>query len=189
LVVKLPMPPGASSTLWNADERFRATYVSTFAGYYETADAGYVDDTAMCSWCSAPPTSSMLPAIAFRPARSRRLWRRTRVAECAVIRPAESLRIAAVGFLVLKAGVERPYEEIVAEVVKMVRARIGAVAALKTATVVDRLPKRRSGKIVHATMRRSPTASSTRPWHDRRSRDRRRDRRPAPGDRVRAPNN
>ena len=76
------------------------------------------------------------------------------VAECAVVGPADELKgQLPVGFLVLKAGVERPHEEIVAEVVQMVRNQIGAVAAFKRATVVDRLPKTRSGKILRATMR------------------------------------
>ncbi len=44
LVVKLPLPPGSSPTLWNADDRFRDTYLSNFPGYYETADAGYIDE-------------------------------------------------------------------------------------------------------------------------------------------------
>jgi propionyl-CoA synthetase len=77
------------------------------------------------------------------------------VAECAVIGAADELKgQLPVGFLVLKAGVERPHDEIVAEVVGMVRDRIGPVAAFKTATVVERLPKTRSGKVLRGTMRK-----------------------------------
>ena len=77
------------------------------------------------------------------------------VAECAVIGVADEVKgQVPLGLLVLKAGVERPHDEIVAEVVRLVRERIGPVAAFKTAAVVERLPKTRSGKILRGTMRR-----------------------------------
>ena len=155
LVVRLPMPPGASPTLWNADERFRQTYLSSFPGYYETADAGYVDEAGYVFVMARTDdiinvaghrlsTGAIEDVMAAHPD----------VAECAVVGPADQLKgQLPVGLLVLKAGVERPHEQIVAEVVQMVRDQIGAVAAFKTATVVDRLPKTRSGKILRATMR------------------------------------
>ncbi len=156
LVVKLPMPPGASPTLWNAEERFRDVYLSTFPGYYETADAGYVDDAGYVFVMAR--TDDIINVAGHRlstGAIEEVMAAHPDVAESAVIGPADQLKgQLPVGFLVLKAGVERPHEEIVAEVVKMVRARIGAVAAFKTAAVVDRLPKTRSGKILRATMRK-----------------------------------
>jgi propionyl-CoA synthetase len=156
LAVKLPMPPGASPTLWNADQRFRDTYLSTFPGYYETADAGYIDDAGYVFVMAR--TDDIINVAGHRlstGAIEEVMAAHPDVAECAVIGPADQLKgQLPVGFLVLKAGVERPHEEIVAEVVQMVRARIGPVAAFKTATVVDRLPKTRSGKILRATMRK-----------------------------------
>ncbi len=156
LAVKLPMPPGASPTLWNADERFRDTYLSTFPGYYETADAGYIDDAGYVFVMAR--TDDIINVAGHRlstGAIEEVMAAHPDVAECAVIGPADQLKgQLPVGFLVLKAGVERPHEEIVAEVVQMVRARIGPVAAFKTATVVERLPKTRSGKILRATMRK-----------------------------------
>jgi propionyl-CoA synthetase len=156
LVVKLPMPPGASPTLWNADERFRQTYLSTFPGFYETADAGYIDDAGYVFVMAR--TDDIINVAGHRlstGAIEEVMAAHPDVAECAVIGPADQLKgQLPVGFLVLKAGVQRPHEEIVAEVVQMVRARIGAVAAFKTATVVERLPKTRSGKILRATMRK-----------------------------------
>ena len=156
LVVKLPMPPGASPTLWNAEERFRDVYLSTFPGYYETADAGYIDDAGYVFVMAR--TDDIINVAGHRlstGAIEEVMAAHPDVAESAVIGPADQLKgQLPVGFLVLKAGVERPHEEIVAEVVKMVRARIGAVAAFKTAAVVDRLPKTRSGKILRATMRK-----------------------------------
>jgi propionyl-CoA synthetase len=156
LVVRLPMPPGASPTLWNADERFRQTYLSSFPGYYETADAGYIDEAGYVFVMAR--TDDIINVAGHRlstGAIEEVMAAHPDVAECAVVGPADELKgQLPVGFLVLKAGVERPHEKIVAEVVQMVRDRIGAVAAFKTATVVDRLPKTRSGKILRATMRR-----------------------------------
>jgi propionyl-CoA synthetase len=156
LVVKLPMPPGSSPTLWNADARFRETYLSAFPGYYQTADAGYIDEDGYVFVMARTDdiinvaghrlsTGAMEEALASHPD----------VAECAVIGAADELKgQVPVGFLVLKAGVERSHDEIVAESVQLVRERIGPVAAFKTAAVVERLPKTRSGKILRGTMRR-----------------------------------
>jgi propionyl-CoA synthetase len=156
LVVKLPMPPGASPTLWNADERFREVYLSAFPGYYQTADAGYRDEDGYLFVMSR--TDDIINVAGHRlstGAIEEVLAAHPDVAEAAVIGAADDLKgQLPVGFLVLKAGVERPAEEIVAEVVRLVRERIGPVAAFKAAVVVDRLPKTRSGKILRGTMRR-----------------------------------
>jgi propionyl-CoA synthetase len=156
LVVKLPMPPGSSPTLWNADERYRETYLSAFPGYYQTADAGYLDEAGYVFVMAR--TDDIINVAGHRlstGAMEEVLAAHPDVAECAVIGVADELKgQLPVGFLVLKAGVERPHEEIVAEVVQMVRDRIGPVASFKTAAVVERLPKTRSGKILRGTMRR-----------------------------------
>ena len=156
LVVKLPMPPGSSPTLWNADERFREVYLSAFRGYYQTADAGYVDEDGYVFVMSR--TDDIINVAGHRlstGAIEEVLAAHPDVAEAAVIGAADDLKgQLPVGFLVLKAGVDRPHEEIVADVVAMVRERIGPVAAFKSAVVVDRLPKTRSGKILRGTIRR-----------------------------------
>jgi propionyl-CoA synthetase len=156
LVVKLPMPPGSSPTLWNADERFREAYLNAFPGSYQTADAGYVDDAGYIFVMSR--TDDIINAAGHRlstGAMEEVLASHPDVAECAVIGVSDELKgQLPVGFLVLKSGVERSHAEIVAEVVQMVRERIGPVASFKTAVVVDRLPKTRSGKILRGTMRR-----------------------------------
>jgi propionyl-CoA synthetase len=156
LVAKLPMPPGATPTLWNADERFRETYLSAFPGYYQTADAGYIDEQGYVFVMSRTDdiinvaghrlsTGALEEVVASHPD----------TAECAVIGVADELKgQVPIGFVVLKAGVDRPHDEIVADVVRLVRERIGPVASFKTATVVERLPKTRSGKILRGTMRR-----------------------------------
>jgi propionyl-CoA synthetase len=156
LAVRLPMPPGAAVTLWNADDRFREKYLSTFPGHYETADAGYVDEHGYVFVMSRTDdiinvaghrlsTGALEEVVASQPD----------TAECAVIGVADEIKgQVPIGLLVLKAGVERPREEIVAEVVQLVRDRIGPVASFKVATVVERLPKTRSGKVLRGTTRR-----------------------------------
>jgi propionyl-CoA synthetase len=156
LVVKLPMPPGSSPTLWNADERFRETYLSAFPGYYQTADAGYIDEKGYVFVMAR--TDDIINVAGHRlstGAMEEVLASHPDVAECAVIGVADELKgQVPVGFLVLKAGVERSNDEIVTEVAQMVRDEIGPVAAFKIAAVVERLPKTRSGKILRGTMRR-----------------------------------
>jgi propionyl-CoA synthetase len=156
LVVKLPLPPGASPTLWNADARFRETYLSAFPGYYQTADAGYIDEAGYVFVMAR--TDDVINVAGHRlstGAMEEVLASHPDVAECAVIGVADELKgQLPVGFVVLKAGVDREHGEIVTEVVQLVRDRIGPVAAFKTATVVERLPKTRSGKILRGTMRR-----------------------------------
>jgi len=156
LVVKLPLPPGTFLTLWNAEERFVASYLSQFPGYYTTADAGYVDEDGYVYVMSRTDdiinvaghrlsTGSMEEVLASHPD----------VAECAVVGVHDELKgQIPVGFLVLKKGVERDPQEIVTEVVHMIRQRIGPVAAFRTAVVVPALPKTRSGKVLRGTMQR-----------------------------------
>jgi propionyl-CoA synthetase len=156
LVVKLPMPPGASPTLWNAEERFRETYLDPFPGHYLTADAGYLDEQGYVFVMAR--TDDIINVAGHRlstGAIEEVLAAHPDVAECAVIGVADELKgQLPVGLLVLKAGVDRPDEDVVAETVRMVRERIGPVVSFRTAAVVERLPKTRSGKILRGTMRR-----------------------------------
>ncbi len=156
LVIKLPLPPGTLPTLWNADRRYVESYLEEFPGFYKTADAGYIDadgyvfvmgrtDDIINVAGHRLSTGAMEEVLASHPD----------VAECAVIGVEDELKgQLPLGFLVLKAGVNRPPGEIVVEVVRMVRERIGPVAAFKSATVVPRLPKTRSGKILRGTMQK-----------------------------------
>ena len=154
IAVKLPLPPGTLPTLWNADARYQSSYLNTFPGYYETGDAGMKDEDGYLYIMARTDdvinvaghrlsTGGMEEVLAEHPD----------VAECAVIGVADQLKgQMPLGFLCLNAGTDRPHEEIVSEVVKLVREKIGPVAAFKMATVVDRLPKTRSGKILRGTM-------------------------------------
>lgn len=154
ICIKLPLPPSCLPTLWNADQRFIDSYLADYEGFYKTGDAGYMDEDGYIYVMSRIDdvinvaghrlsTGAMEEVLASHPD----------VAECAVIGAADALKgQMPLGFMVLKAGVERADEEIVKDVVKLVREQIGPVAAFKTATVVKRLPKTRSGKILRGTM-------------------------------------
>ena len=152
---KLPMPPGTFPTIWGAKERYSKTYLREYPGYYQTGDAGYLDEDGYVFVMAR--TDDIINVAGHRlstGAMEEVLASHPDVAECAVIGVADTLKgQLPVGFMVLNKGVERPDAEIVKEVVAMVRDRIGPVAAFKQATVVPRLPKTRSGKILRATMR------------------------------------
>jgi len=154
IVSKLPLPPGTLPTLWNAEDRFKKSYLTNFPGYYETGDAGMIDEDGYVYIMARTDdvinvaghrlsTGGMEEVLAGHPD----------VAECAVIGVADQLKgQMPVGFLCLNAGADRDHGEVVKEVVKLVREKIGPVAAFKLAVVVDRLPKTRSGKILRGTM-------------------------------------
>jgi propionyl-CoA synthetase len=156
LVIKLPLPPGTFPTLWNADARFVEAYLAEFPGYYKTADAGYIDEDGYVFVMSR--TDDIINVAGHRlstGAMEEVLAAHPDVAECAVVGVADEMKgQLPVGFLVLNAGVDRDEADIVGEVVKMVRGKIGPVAAFKTATVVNRLPKTRSGKILRGTIQK-----------------------------------
>ncbi|MDH3715164.1 MAG: propionyl-CoA synthetase [Gammaproteobacteria bacterium] len=156
LVIKLPLPPGTFPNLWNAPERYVEKYLSEFPGFYSTADAGYIDDDGYTFVMSR--TDDIINVAGHRlstGAMEEVLAEHGDVAECAVFGVADQLKgQLPIGLLVLKAGVTRADEEIVSDVVKMVRDKIGPVAAFKTAVVVKRLPKTRSGKILRGTMQK-----------------------------------
>lgn len=154
IAIKLPLPPGTLPTLWNAEERFRKSYLTTFPGYYETGDAGMMDDDGYLYIMAR--TDDVINVAGHRlstGAMEEVLAGHPDVAECAVIGVSDALKgQAPMGFVCLSKGVDRPHADITAECVKRVRDMIGPVAAFKLALVVDRLPKTRSGKILRATM-------------------------------------
>ena len=156
IACKLPLPPGSLTGLWLAEDRFRSSYLTTFPGYYETGDAGFIDEDGYISVMSR--TDDVINVAGHRlstGALEEVLAGHADVAECAVIGAADKLKgQLPVGFLVLKAGVSRDSKDIVNEAVSLVREHIGPVAAFKNAIVVDRLPKTRSGKILRGTMRK-----------------------------------
>ncbi len=155
LVIKSPLPPGTFTTLWQAEDRFVKAYFSRFPGYYETGDAGYIDENGYVFVMAR--TDDVINVAGHRlstGAMEEVLADHPDVAECAVIGIADPMKgQLPLGLLVINAGVSREPSEIVAEAVQSVRERIGPVAAFKLCAVVDRLPKTRSGKILRGTMR------------------------------------
>ena len=153
--IKLPLPPGVLSTLWQNDQRFIESYMEDYPGYYQTGDAGIIDEDNYLHVMSRTDdiinvaghrlsTGGMEQVLASHPD----------VAECAVLGVADNLKgQVPLGFLVLKDGVLKPGQEIVNDVIKLVREEIGPVASFRTAVVVDRLPKTRSGKILRGTIK------------------------------------
>ena len=156
IVVKLPLPPGCLPTLWKQDDRMKESYLIDFPGYYKTADAGFVDEEGYLYIMGRTDdiinvaghrlsTGGMEEVLASHPD----------VAECAVIGVKDELKgEQPCGFVVLKSGVTRSPIEIEKDLVKLVRDKIGPVAAFKIAITVQRLPKTRSGKILRGTMKK-----------------------------------
>jgi propionyl-CoA synthetase len=153
---RLPLPPGSLLTLWNADERYRQAYLESFPGFYETGDAGYIDADGYVFVMSR--TDDVINVAGHRlstGAIEEVLATHPDVAECAVTGIVDPLKgHVPLGFLCLKAGVERSEAEIVTESIGLVREKIGPVAAFKRAVIVKRLPKTRSGKILRGTLRK-----------------------------------
>ena len=154
--VRLPLPPGFAHTLWRGDQRFVDAYLARYEGFYLTGDAGYFDDDGYLYVMSRIDdvintaghrlsTGQMEEVLASHPD----------VAECAVVGVADEFKgQVPIGFAVLKTGVERTPEEVAAELVALVRERVGPVASFKTVAIVDALPKTRSGKTLRATIRK-----------------------------------
>jgi propionyl-CoA synthetase len=155
LVVKLPLPPSCLMGIWEDDARYKRSYLNHYPGYYLTGDSGYIDKDGYV-WVMGRmdgvinvaghrlSTGEMEEIVSKHPD----------VAECAVIGVDDELKgEVPMGFVVLKSGIERDHQSLIEGVVQLVRDEIGAVASFKIATIVDRLPKTRSGKILRGTMR------------------------------------
>ncbi len=164
IAIRLPLPPGCLPTLWNNDEGFKKSYLARFPGYYNTGDAGFIDEDGYIYIMSRTDdiinvaghrlsTGGMEEVLASHPD----------VAECAVVGAADMLKgQVPLGFVVLKAGVTKPEDRILRELVALVREKIGPVAAFKQAVIVKRLPKTRSGKILRGTMQKIADAQDFR---------------------------
>ncbi len=163
LVVKLPLPPSSLPTLWQQDERCRESYFAEFPGYYKTADAGYIDEDGYV-WVMGR-TDDIINVAGHRLSTGGMeevLASHQDVAECAVLGIADELKgEVPAGFIVLKAGVTKPADQIEKEIVALVREKIGPVAAFKLVFTVPRLPKTRSGKILRGTIKKM---ADKEPW-------------------------
>jgi len=156
LAIRLPLPPGCLVTFWDADERFRQTCLEEFPGYYKTADAGMIDDDGYVFVMSR--TDDIINCAGHRlstGALEEVCASHPDVAECAVVGVADAIKgQVPYGFLVLKSDVDRSETDIQQEVIDLVRQRIGPVAAFRTALILPKLPKTRSGKILRGTIQK-----------------------------------
>jgi len=156
VVVKLPLPPDTFPTLWNADQKYKNSYMSTYPGYYQTYDAGHIDEDGYV-WIMSR-TDDIINVAGHRLSTGvmeEVLAEHKDVAECAVLGITDKLKgQLPIGLLVLKAGVKKDHGEISKECIQMIREKVGPVAAFKTAIVIKRLPKTRSGKILRGTVKK-----------------------------------
>ncbi len=155
ITVKLPLPPGNLTTLWENDEGYKESYMDPYPGYYLTGDGGFIDEDGYV-WVMGR-TDDVINVAGHRLSTGGMeeiLARHPDVAECAVLGVHDDLKgQVPVGFAVLKAGANREEEELVGELIRMVREQLGPIASFKSAVIVDGLPKTRSGKILRGTMR------------------------------------
>ncbi|MGH1428574.1 MAG: propionyl-CoA synthetase [Arenicella sp.] len=155
IAIKLPLPPSCLTTVWGDIERFKSGYLSTYPGYYLSGDGGFFDDDGYLFVMGRVDdvinvaghrlsTGEMEEVIGKHPS----------IAECAVIGRNDDLKgQLPVGLVVLKTEENLSDEDVQQQLVQLVRAEIGAVAALKEIHVVPGLPKTRSGKILRKTIR------------------------------------
>jgi propionyl-CoA synthetase len=163
LAIRLPLPPGCLRTLWENDAGYERTYLERFPGFYQTADAGHVDEDGYL-WIMSR-TDDIINVAGHRlstGAMEEVLASHADVAECAVTGVADALKgQVPLGFVVLNAGVTREPDTLETELVALVREKIGPVAAFKQVCLVSRLPKTRSGKVLRGTIRR---IADSQPW-------------------------
>ena len=154
--LKLPLPPGSLPTLWQNDKRFVDSYLTKYPGYYETGDAGIIDQDGYLHVLSR--TDDIINVAGHRLSTGgmeQVLAEHQDVAECAVLGVSDQLKgQVPLGLLVLKDGVNTEHKQIIEDVIRMVRAEIGPVAAFKVALIVKRLPKTRSGKILRGIIQK-----------------------------------
>ncbi|XP_028307022.1 acyl-CoA synthetase short-chain family member 3, mitochondrial isoform X1 [Gouania willdenowi] len=154
IVVRLPLPPGAALSLWKNRDLFKKLYFTKFPGFYDTMDAGYLDEDGFLYIMSRSDdvinvaghrlsTGALEEALLLHPA----------VGDCAVVGLEDQLKgHVPFALCVLKNGVQKPHEEVVSELVKLVRDSIGPLASFRDVLFVHALPKTRSGKIPRSSL-------------------------------------
>jgi propionyl-CoA synthetase len=155
ITIKLPLPPGCLSTIWQNDERFKAGYLNTFKGYYLTGDGGYVNEDGHLFIMGR--TDDVINVAGHRLSTGEMeevLSSNSAIAECAVVGVNDRIKgQVPFGMVVLKNDVVVDYPTLIKSLKLLIREEIGAIASLKDIIIVERLPKTRSGKILRKTMR------------------------------------
>uniref|UniRef100_A0A673ITQ0 Acyl-CoA synthetase short-chain family member 3, mitochondrial n=1 Tax=Sinocyclocheilus rhinocerous TaxID=307959 RepID=A0A673ITQ0_9TELE len=154
IVVKLPLPPGAALSLWQNQMLFKELYFTKFPGYYDTMDAGFVDEEDFLYIMSRSDdvinvaghrlsTGALEESVLLHPA----------VVDCAVVGQEDPLKgHVPLALCVLRNDCQKSEDVLVNEMVKLVRDTIGPVAAFKKVVFVKALPKTRSGKIPRSSL-------------------------------------
>ncbi|MEL0277154.1 MAG: propionyl-CoA synthetase [Deltaproteobacteria bacterium] len=156
IAIKLPLPPSCLPTLWGDHDRFKASYLDQFPGYYSTSDGGFIDEDGYVFVMGRTDDNINVAGHRLSTGEMEELiGSHAAVAECAVVGIDDELRgQVPVGFVVLKDGVTAEPESIEQDLILLIRQEIGAVAYFRQAAIVARLPKTRSGKILRKTIRR-----------------------------------
>ncbi|XP_062469830.1 acyl-CoA synthetase short-chain family member 3, mitochondrial isoform X1 [Pezoporus occidentalis] len=154
IVVKLPLPPGAFSGLWENQEMFQRLYFKKYPGYYDTMDAGYMDEDGYLYVLSRADDVINVAGhrISAGAIEECILFHRA-VADCAVVGQEDPLKgHVPFALCVLREGIKTEEEKILKEIVERVRTNIGPVAAFQKGVFVKQLPKTRSGKIPRSAL-------------------------------------
>ncbi len=156
VAVKLPLPPGNLLTLWNNPKRFHEAYFATFDGFYNSGDAGYIDEDGYVFITGRIDDIINVAGHRLSTGEMEEVVASHRsVAECAVFGVADELKgEIPLCLVVLKSDALIAEEVLQQEIIQSVRNTIGPVASLKKVLIVKRLPKTRSGKILRKTMRK-----------------------------------
>ena len=154
MVIRLPLPPGTLTTLYNNDERYITEYLSTYPGYYDTGDSAIIDEYGYVHILGR--TDDIINTAGHRMSTGSMeeiLMQHSDVADCAVIGVKDDLKgEVPVGFVVTIAGSTKDDDVLCDELIQLVRDDLGPVASFKKVAVVKALPKTRSGKILRGTM-------------------------------------
>lgn len=162
ICLKLPLPPGVSTSIWGQPDRYHKAYLASFTGFYQTGDGGYKDEQGYVYITGR--TDDVINVAGHRLSTAEMeeiVSSHEAIAECAVVGATDALKgQVPIGLVVLKAEAEISTEQLQAALILQVRQKIGAVACFKEVFVVKRLPKTRSGKILRAVLRKIAAAES-----------------------------
>ncbi|WAT88225.1 propionate--CoA ligase [Delftia acidovorans] len=158
LAIEGPLPPGCMQTVWRDDQRFINTYWKSIPGrmVYSTFDWGIRDEDGY--FFILGRTDDVINVAGHRLGTreiEECISAHPQVAEVAVVGVADTLKgQVALAFAVPRTALEGEAERaaLQADVMKLVDARLGAVARPSRVVFVSALPKTRSGKLLRRAM-------------------------------------
>ena len=155
LVIKLPLAPGALMGIWNDPERFKFGYLARFPGYYFSGDGAIKDEDGYVFVTGRVDDVINVAGHRLSTAEMEEVVSSHKdIAECCVVGVDDDLKgQIPFAIAVLKTGSKADEKELEKEIIELIREKIGPVASLKNAMIVNRLPKTRSGKILRKLIR------------------------------------